>query len=399
MTRPVTGLVLSGGGARGAYEVGVILGMTQVLGLQPGDPAPFQVFTGASVGAINTTFLAAHAHRGDMGAAALARLWGDLRLPVHLRVDPLRMVGARRLMARWRGQPEVGTALLDSSALDAVVRDSIPWDRLHANVRAGRVRALIVAALRVATGQTCMFHETAPGFDFTPSRDPRRVSKAGPLTAAHVLASAAIPVVFPSRRVNDGWYCDGGIRFNTPIAPAIRAGATRLMVISLMHEGTAGEPKLAPVDERSPSPLFLIGKVLNALLLDPIAYDLQVLGRFNRMIEVLDQTLEGAERARVDAVVTAARGQPYRQLETLVFHPSQDLGRVAGAHLRRHVDALDLSRISRWVLRKAADPNATWEDDLASYVLFDGAFAQRLIEIGRVDAHARAAEIRDFFAA
>lgn len=397
MTRPITGLVLSGGGARGAYEVGVLQGLTEVLELGPDDPAPFQVFTGASVGAINTTFLAAHAHRGDMGAAQLAQVWRDLRLPVHLKVDPLRLLGARQLWARWRGKPGLGTSLLDSEPLDAVVRDSVSWSQLHDNVRSGRVRALIVAALRVSTGRTCMFYETTDDSVFRPSRDPRRMARPGPITADHVLASAAIPVVFPSRRVDDGWYCDGGIRFNTPVAPAIRAGAERLMVISLMYDG-APTAAAAPTDEQYPNPLFLLGKVLNALLLDPIAYDLQILRRFNRLIEVLDQTLDAAERARVDAVVTATRGQPYRQLETLVFHPSCDLGCVAGEHLRRHVDALDLSRFSRWVLRKAADPGATWEDDLASYVLFDGAFAERLIEIGRADAHARAAEIRDFFA-
>ena len=397
MTRPVTGLVLSGGGARGAYGVGVLLGVTEVLGLGPDDPAPFQVFAGASVGAINTTFLAAHAHRGDMGTAALAQLWSDLKLPVHLRIDPLRMVGARRLFAKLRGRPLLGTSLLDTSALESVVRDSVPWTQLHRNVREGRVDAIIIAALRIATGRTCMFYDTSDDCTFKPSRDPRRVSQSGPITADHVLASAAIPVVFPSRQIGDGWYCDGSIRFNTPIAPAIRAGADRLMVISLMHGGVA-PPTTLGAEDSYPNPLFLMGKVLNALLLDPIAYDLQVLKRFNRMIEVLDNTLADDVRARIDTVVTATRGQAYRQLDALVFQPSVDLGCVAGEHLRANVDTLDLGFISRWVLRHASRPSATWEDDLASYLLFDGAFARRLIQIGRSDAHDRATAIRDFFA-
>lgn len=394
MSRPITGLVLSGGGARGAYEVGIMLGLTEVLGLGPNDPAPFQIFTGASVGAINTTFYASHAHRGDLGAAGLARVWQGLRLPVHLRVDPLRLSGARRLLAKLSGAPHLGTSLLDPAALDAVVRDSVPWRQLHRNVESGQVRALIIAALRVATGRTCMFHETAPGCEFRPSKDPRRIARPGPITADHVLASAAIPVVFPARKVDAGWYCDGGIRFNTPIAPAIRAGAERLVVISLMHQKQADEPH---GDEQYPNPLFLLGKVLNALLLDPITYDLQILQRFNRVVEVLDDALDRVERGRIDAVVERARGQAYRRLETLVFHPSVDLGCVAGAHLRQRIGDMRLGRLAQWVLSRAAEPDATWEDDLASYLLFDGSFAERLIEIGRQDAHDRAAEIRDFF--
>jgi NTE family protein len=397
MSRPITGLVLSGGGARGAYEVGVLLGITEVLGLKPDDPAPFQVFTGASVGAINTTFYAAHAHRGDLGAAALAEVWRNLHLPVHVRIDPLRLTGARRLLARWRGDPHLGTSLLNPTALDAVVRDSIPWSQLHANVRNGRVRALIIAALQVANGRTCMFHETNGACVFRPSRDPRRIARPGPITAQHVLASGAIPVVFPARKVEGRWYCDGGIRFNTPVAPAIRAGAERLVVVSLMHPKTQMAPEV-DAEEAYPNPLFLLGKVLNALLLDPITYDLQVLKRFNRMLEVLDEALDPQERARVDAVVSKARGQAYRRLDTLVFQPSEDLGCIAAAHLRRHGDAMKIGRIARWMLQRAASTEATWEDDLASYVLFDGAFAARLIEVGRADAHARADEVRAFFA-
>lgn len=395
MSRPTTGLVLSGGGARGAYEVGVLLGITEVLGLRAGDPPPFQIFTGASVGAINTAYLAAHAHRGDLNAAGLVQVWRGLRLPVHLQIDPLRLMGARRLLARLRGAPHLGTSLLNPAALDAVVRDSVPWKQLHRNIESGRVQALIIAALRVASGRTCMFYQTAPGRVFNPSRDPRRISKGGQIRADHVLASAAIPVVFPARRVDDGWYCDGGIRFNTPIAPAIRAGAERLTVISLMHPKGPSEPDTG--EEQYPNPLFLLGKVLNALLLDPMTYDLQILHRFNRMIEVLDDTLEAPERARIDAVVEKARGQAYRKLDTLVFQPSVDLGRAAGAHLRRRAGDLKLGRIAQWLMTRAAAPDATWEDDLASYILFDGAFAERLIEVGRQDAHDRAAEVRDFF--
>ena len=123
-------------------------------------------------------------------------------------------------------------------------------------------------------------------------------------------------------------------------------------------------------------------------LLDPIAYDLQVLNRLNRLLDVLDEALDEEARQRVDAVTIDARGMPYRHVESLVFSPSEDLGAVAGHHLRQSKLHEQLGRVGSWFMRRAAKETATWELDLASYVLFDGAYAQRLIEIGRTDAYA-----------
>jgi len=300
-----------------------------------------------------------------------------------------------RLLGRV-GETSHGGALLDVRALEAVVEENIGWDRLHRNVADGTVRALVVAALGIAGGRTHLFAETAPDCDFRPSKDPRRVGIDARITPEHVLASAAIPFVFPARKVEGAWFCDGGIRFNTPIAPAIRSGAERLVVVSLRHgQGSPPPKKHGPY----PGPVVLLGKVLNALLLDPVTYDLQVLDRFNKMLGVLDDALDGPARARVDEVTASARGQPYRQLETLVFSPSQDLGRLAGDHLRGKEPGFDLGRIGRTVIRRAARESATWEVDLASYVLFDGSYASRLMEVGRRDVLARAPDVRAFFGA
>lgn len=393
-----TAIVLSGGGARGAYEAGVMAGLVEVLGLNATDRAPFQVFTGTSVGAINVAFMAANADRGDMAVTELVRIWSDLKLGTHLRFDPLGFLGVRQRFDRLLGRGNAdahGGSILDMRALEAVVRDNIGWDRLHTNVAEGTVSALVVAALGVAGGRTHLFAETAPGCDFRPSKDPRRVGIDARITAEHVLASAAIPFVFPARKVDGAWFCDGGIRFNTPIAPAIRSGAERLVVVSLRHG--EGPPPAPAKHGPYPGPVVLLGKVLNALLLDPVTYDLQVLDRFNQMLGVLDDALEAPERARVDEVTAAARGQPYRQLETLVFSPSQDLGRIAGDHLRGREPGFELGRIGRTVMRRAASESATWEVDLASYVLFDGSYAQKLMEVGHRDVWARADDVRAFF--
>jgi NTE family protein len=391
---PVNGIVLSGGGARGAYEVGVLAGMIDVLGLRPGDPAPFQVYSGTSVGAINVSFLAANAHRGDLSIDDLVETWSNLNLETHLRLDLFGLTGFRDRLFRRR-VAEKGRALIDPTALERVVQDHIPWEQLHRNVDAGHVHSLVVAALRVFDGQTTLFVETSPETEFRASRDPRRTAISSRINAANVLASASIPLIFPVRQVEGQWYCDGSLRSNTPIAPALRSGADRIMVVSLLHQDP--ERSTPPLNQPYPSPLVLLGKVLNALLLDPVTYDLQVLGRLNRILGVLDEALGPKSRAKVDAVTVDARGMPYRQVDTLIFSPSEDLGELAGQHLRDLDRSKQLGRLGGWLLRRAAREEASWELDLASYILFDGEYAQRLIEVGREDAHRRADEIRTFF--
>ncbi len=379
--KKVHALVLSGGGSRGAYEVGVIKGIVEVLGLSPSDPCPFQIFTGTSVGAINATYLASQAHRGDLGIDRLVDMWTGLRLGVHAKVA-------------WSGwRPRV---LLDVNAIEEVVRSGVDWHALRANSRSGKLRGLVIAALHVSTGKTMLFADTAPGVDFEPSRDPRREGRRSQITADHVLASAAIPGVFPPRRVGGELYYDGGLRFNTPIAPAIRMGATSLTVVSPLQESLGpGPTSLSP--EGVPSLAFLAGKMVNALMLDAVVYDLQVLERFNGVIDVMQDVLTRDELLRVDESVRKLRGLPYRHLNTLVVAPSVDVGAVALRYLREHQGRLRREGLVGLVITAMLTP-VSESTDLASYLLFDGGFATELIELGRLDSHARAEEIRATFA-
>ncbi len=385
-----TALVLSGGGVRGAYEVGVVAGIVEALGAEPRHAPPFGIFAGTSVGAINAAYLAAAADRADLGVAGLIELWTSLRLDVHVRLNAGRLLSPRRWFGRSgaaEASPLAGS-ILDAAPLERLVGDKIAWPALHRNVRDGRVRALIVAALQVTDGRTTMFAEVAPGVAFNPSRDPRRAAHRCEIGRDHVLASAAIPLLFPTRRIAGAVYCDGGLRFNTPLAPAIRVGAERLVVVSVL-------PTERPAPCHQLGVAFLAGKLLNALLADPIVYDLQVLDRFNRVVEVLEASLDGDEMERVQKVLVEMRGERYRRIETLVFHPSRDIGLMAGEHLRRvggighglqgHV----MAQVLRW--------SGNLEADWASYLLFDGDFAAELIELGRADARARGDDIRRFF--
>ena len=399
--RAATALVLSGGGARGAYEAGVVAGIVEVLGEERGR-APFGIFTGTSVGAINAAWLASHADRTDMYVDGLLDHWRELTLHEHLALDPVRFLagpwfGEKLAQLRGEGGERWGRSLLDPRALEELVDRSLPYERLHRNVRDGVVRALVVAALEISTARTTMFAELAPDATFVSSRDPRRLARPTEIEARHVLASAAIPLLFPARRIGRYFYCDGGVRFNTPIAPAIRCGAEKLVVVSLLYPRTSfveqDSPEAAANEAAYPSPVFLLGKVLNALLLDPVRYDLQVLERFNQLLGALEETLDPDELARVHGVLEEARGLSYRRLETLVFKPSLDIGRLAHEHARR----AESGSVSSFLVHRLADLGQDIEADLLSFILFDREFAHTLIELGKTDARARADEIRSFF--
>lgn len=398
-------LVLSGGGARGAYEVGVVAGITEVLGLGRKGPGPFEIFTGTSVGAINAAFFAAHSDRGDMGVQGLIRQWAQLRLGHHIRPDLLGFLGVPR--ARWpfsKAEQEeapsyFGRALLDPKPLEALVNGAVPFDRLRDNMRNKAVKSLIVSALRITDGVHTAFVEMSPDGEYRPPVDPKRLTKIGPIDANHILASAAIPLIFPARHIDNNYYYDGGLRSNTPIAPAIRAGAERLVVISLLHRAPRDKvaETVAP-PTTYPNTLFLLGKVLDALLLDPVDYDLQVLQRLNNLLDVLEQTLPPSASEQVTRVLESDRGMKYRQVRTLIFRPSEDIGVLAGEYMRSNQDQWRREdRTVAWVMSRAAAFGRSVEADLGAFLLFDGGFARRLIELGKRDAIARATEIEAFF--
>lgn len=399
-TNETIGIVLTGGGARGAYEAGVAAGLVEVLGLGPADTAPFQVYAGTSVGAVNCAYLAAHAHHGDMGVSGMIEIWRRMRLASFVRPDALGVLElvAHLLPGYRRRHGGVGRSLLRVEPFAALIDGAIPWDTLHQNVLEKRVRAITVAALQVAEGTSTLFADLAPYVEFRHETDPRNVFVRTPIGLDHVLAAAAIPLAFPARRVGDTWYVDGALRLNAPIAPAIRSGADKLVVVSLQAQHEHLPPDVREANLRNyPSPFFLTGKMLNALLLDPMMYDLHILGRINDLHDNLKTHLDASTLSRVQSIIEQQRGLPYRRIDTLVFRPSTDIGQMAGERLDELTGHGLLDALIRWV--RGSPPTLSGENDLASYLLFDGVFANRLIELGRRDVLARAAEVERFFSA
>jgi NTE family protein len=400
--------VLSGGGARGAFQVGVVRGILDVLADSGMRYAPFNVLCGTSVGAINASYMASRAEIPDLAIDGLVEAWKSLKLVDHLRVN-LRglfgagLLGAAAALERDDDAPEStapvpARALLDALPLADLVQKQVAFDQLHQNVARGVVHALVITALEIASGRTTLFIEAPPQVAFPPSRDPRRNIRREPIGLQHVLASAALPLVFPPRRIHGEAYCDGGVRFNTPIAPAIRAGADRIVVISLLSESPTAEVQEIPIEVREASyknPVFLMGKVLNALLLDPTHYDLQVLERFNQMIETMESVLTPTQLAAFHQVVQQGRNMNYRKLRTLVFRPSLDIGEIALEYARQ----MRPEGLGGRLLRRLAHQKSAWQSDLISFLCFDGGYAEQLIALGRRQALARADEVLEFFAA
>lgn len=401
------GIVLSGGGMRGAYEAGVVAGVMEVLGRRPDQPPLFRVLSGTSVGAINAAYLAANGHLGDHGIGRLLDFWRSLDIERHVKMRLLGLMRWPRRFTQLFSKDErrhlAQSSLLDTNELEELVKEAIDFGRLRENVRGGHIQALLVAALHIVSGQTTVFAEVAPDAEFAPSTTGLRIARVEPITLDHVLASAAIPLLFPARRVGRLFYCDGGLRFNTPIAPAIRAGADPLLVVSVSHATTEvelreRERELAEAEGMDLGPMFLVGKLLNALLLDPVKHDLMVLDRLNELVEVLESSLSPADYAEVQRVLVKTRGVEYRKIHSLVFAPSKDIGRVAGDYIRSTLAGeVQLNPVLDRFLARAAREGMSQEADWASYLLFDGGFANQLIELGRHDARSRADEIGALF--
>ncbi|HEX3770021.1 MAG TPA: patatin-like phospholipase family protein, partial [Polyangiaceae bacterium] len=221
------GLVLAGGSARGAYEVGVIRHVLEDVARTLGRPVPLDVICGTSAGSINACMLAAHADKPSERGELLAHQWTSLELEDVVRPAPgeILHVVARALGRKGKPEERRRGGVLDPSRIETIVRDSAPLEAIGGHIRAGRLRAISISTTHVASGKTVIWvQRDAPG---VPSwgNDPTMVARACEIRAEHVLASAAVPLLFPAVEIDGQFYCDGGLRQNVPLSPARRLGA------------------------------------------------------------------------------------------------------------------------------------------------------------------------------
>lgn len=376
------GLVLAGGGARGAYEAGVLSVLLPLLEAQGRMPT---VLVGTSVGAINAAHLAANVHRGaEETAALLLERWRSVRMDRVLR----RLVGLQAArtglayMGEVAGLPGVALhALLDPAPLERTLDEWIDWRSLHRNVRSGAVRALGVVATSAENEDSVVFLEGQAREQVSDSFSARYVPAR--IRPEHVRASAAIPTLFPAVQVEHpagarGWYFDGGTRLNTPIKPAIDIGVDRVAVVAT-HSIL---PAPSRAKERRPD--FADGalELVQATLVDPLIEDVRMLGKINLLAE--GGTSQRLRRYR------GRRGRgPYRQLPYVFVSPPERraLGRIALEVMSEGYSGIgrlrspDLSFVGRLVGGRSEQ-----QGELLSYLFFEADYAERLIERGRMDA-------------
>jgi NTE family protein len=386
-------MILSGGGARGAYEVGVLWYIFDDLTRILGRPPRIDILCGTSVGAINACYLAAHLGDPVLGLRRLVELWSDVELTRVLGFGVRQVLTLPRVLLGGGD----GYGLFDVRPMAELVQREISWRAVARCLRRGMLRALTVSCTEVSTGRTVVFMQVAPNLTVPPAPPPRTLFRSDRIGPHHALASAAIPLLFPPVRIDGELHLDGGLRQNTPIAPALRLGATHIFAIGSSREISGRVVREAGhvVKTRAPGAAFLLGKVLNAFLLDHVDVDIELLTRINNVLVDGTRAYGGGFPDALSAEAKKRSAAEYRYVNCMRVRPSEDIGRLANDHLKRGRLRGDPILTKR--LFNLLDWGVENEADLASYLLFDGPFCRKLIEMGRADAQARRDELVEFF--
>ncbi|MDP3070833.1 MAG: patatin-like phospholipase family protein [Opitutaceae bacterium] len=371
-------LVLSGGGARAAYQVGFLRGLVRQF-----PTATFPVITGVSAGAINAAHLANCTKPTPESVERLVELWRSLTVDQVFRTDLLSLgshmvTWALRLISggRVRFGSSSFRGMLDTLPLREFLQRALatPDGRLHGiteNLRSGRLDAIGITTTNYGTGQSVTWVE---GRDVVDWERPGRRSRLTALTVDHVLASCALPLLFPGVKIEQRWHGDGGVQLTAPLSPALHLGSDRILAVSTSYNPTSAEAD-NPTTEGYPPPATIVGLLLDAIFLDMLDCDAQVLRRTNRMIRL----------------VPDISSTNLRPVELLLVRPSQDLGLLANDY--EH----ELPAVFRFMMR-GLGTERTRRGNLLATLLFQPGYIARLLEIGERDAMDRHDQIARFLA-
>jgi NTE family protein len=373
--KPRAGLVLTGGGARAAYHVGVLKGVRDILG----NPSrnPFPILCGTSAGAINVATLAAYADNFGRAVGKLLEAWEHMRCAQVYRTDAWTLAKSALgwLGAAWLFSGRTPVSLLDNGPLRARLESTLPFERIQQHIDAGHLYALCVTASGYTSGQSVSFFQGGSGLEGWERSE--RIGAAVTMRIEYLLASAALPFIFPAVKLHREYFGDGAMRQIAPLSPALHLGADRVLVVGTGRQ-TLGRARTR--SEIPPSVAQVAGHALDSIFFDPLMGDIERLERINRAVRLIPPNK------------LAEAGVPVRPVRTLFIAPSQPIERIAA----RHVHALP--RTVRFMLRPSGALNRSGSN-LASYLLFEESFCRALIDLGYQDSASREAEVKDFFTA
>jgi NTE family protein len=369
-------LILPGAGARGAYQIGVLKAIAGILPER--EPNPFSVICGTSAGAINAVVLAGRASNFERAVADMEHVWANFSVSQVYRSDDWTML---KTSLHWLAAATLGglgvrnpSSLLDNAPLRELLEQNVRFDGIRRSIDQGHLDAVAVTASAYSTARSVTFFQGRP--ELTSWTRVRRIGRATRLTVDHLMASSAVPFVFPPVQIGGEFYGDGSMRHRAPLSPAIHLGADRMLVVGVRDERPDAEP---PVGASPEPPTFahLGGYMLDTLFMDGLYTDLEHLSRTNRILEQLgDQKLAG----------TVAGLRP---LHTLVIVPRQDLRSLAAEFVH------ELPRGVRLLLRGLGASSHSGLQ-LVSYLLFESGFTRALIDMGYRDAMEMEDELRAF---
>ncbi|MCB1649233.1 MAG: patatin-like phospholipase family protein [Pseudomonadales bacterium] len=363
-------LVLSGGGARGAYQVGVLRAIANLLPHQ--SPNPFQIITGASAGSLNAAAVASSAQRLRTGVRALEYVWKNISSEQVYRLDSSGLISNASnwvfsfLSNRRRNTP---TSLLDNAPLEALLEKVIKFDRVTRNIERGFIQALAVTASGYSSGESVSFYQGVAGLKNW--EHPHRIGIRTQLTIKHLMASTAIPTLFPAVRINREYFGDGAIRQLAPLSPAIQLGADRILAIGVSSKSRRPEKGFEPTH---PSLTQILAHILNSAFVDTMTNDIEILRRYNRMVPLIPPELAAKERVL-----------HLRNIDLLDITPSENLNDIASDYFD------SLPRALKLFVRDAGSST------VLSLLMFEKCYTSRLIELGYNDAMEKEQEILAFF--
>ena len=367
------GLVLTGGGARGAYQSGAISALAEIC-REVGMAWPFKILAGTSAGAINCSFLASHLYNkeGVQVGQELNQVWSLLRMEEVFRGDaPNMILNAFNWMSmistggKIRLKKDESMSLLDTSPLRKYLAHAMDFENIPRSVSNGAINSLAVTAFCYDSGVSQTFCHTHKDFDIW-----KRIKREGiraDISIDHIMASSAIPILFPPVLLGDHYYGDGGLRNYNPFSPAIKLGAKKVMVIGVRKQAKGPEIQVRPTLGK------VLGIILNGLFLDAIYWDLEILQRINHAISKVEP--KGGETE-------------LRKIDVCLISPSKDIGLMAKDEFS------SLSRTMRYFVRGLGGKEET--ADFLSYILFTPSFTKKLVELGRHDVFAKRREIEFF---